>query len=110
VAAWLLELARVIGASPPYRIPVWLGRLAAGEVGVRMMTEQRGSSNAKAKRELGWQPSTRAGVTDSAAASERRKPRERRTEVPMSTTTIRTRILSFTGRCDLRRRRRSPAT
>jgi nucleoside-diphosphate-sugar epimerase len=56
VAVWLPELARVMGARPPYRIPVWLGRLAAGEVGVRMMTEQRGSSNAKAKRLLGWQP------------------------------------------------------
>jgi nucleoside-diphosphate-sugar epimerase len=56
VAVWLPQLARVIGARPPYRIPVWLGRLAAGEVGVRMMTEQRGSSNAKAKRLLGWQP------------------------------------------------------
>jgi 2-alkyl-3-oxoalkanoate reductase len=56
VSIWLPELARVIGAKPPYRIPVWLGRLAAGEAGVRMMTEQRGSSNAKAKRLLGWQP------------------------------------------------------
>jgi len=56
VAVWLPELARVIGARPPYRVPAWLGRLAAGEVGVRMMTEQRGSSNAKAKRLLGWQP------------------------------------------------------
>jgi len=56
VAVWLPELARVIGARPPYRVPAWLGRLAAGEVGVRMMTEQRGSSNAKAKRLLGWRP------------------------------------------------------
>jgi len=56
VSVWLPELARVIGARAPYRIPAWLGRLAAGEVGVRMMTEQRGSSNAKAKRLLGWQP------------------------------------------------------
>ena len=38
------------------RVPVWLGRLVAGEVGVSMMTQIRGSSNAKAKRELGWQP------------------------------------------------------
>jgi nucleoside-diphosphate-sugar epimerase len=55
VAIWLPELARVMGARPPYRVPVWLGRLAAGEVGVWMMTEQRGSSNGKAKRLLGWQ-------------------------------------------------------
>jgi hypothetical protein len=35
---------------------VWLGRLAAGEVAVSAMTQIRGSSNARAKRELGWQP------------------------------------------------------
>jgi nucleoside-diphosphate-sugar epimerase len=55
-AVWLPELARVIGARPPYRVPAWLGRLLAGDTFVRMMTEQRGSSNAKAKRLLGWQP------------------------------------------------------
>ena len=53
---WLPELARVLGAKPPWRILVWLGRLAAGEVGVSMMTQIHGTSNAKAKRELGWQP------------------------------------------------------
>jgi 2-alkyl-3-oxoalkanoate reductase len=56
VAVWLPELARVLGAKPPWRVPVWLGRLAAGEVGVSMMTQIRGTSNAKAKRELAWQP------------------------------------------------------
>lgn len=56
VSVWLPELARVLGAKPPRRVPVWLGRLAIGEVGVSMMTEIRGPSNAKAKRELGWQP------------------------------------------------------
>jgi hypothetical protein len=35
---------------------VWLGKLAIGEGGVSMMTKIRGASNAKAKRELGWQP------------------------------------------------------
>jgi nucleoside-diphosphate-sugar epimerase len=53
---WLPYLAEVIGAKPPRRVPVWLGRVAAGEVPVSMMTRIRGSSNAKAKRELGWQP------------------------------------------------------
>jgi nucleoside-diphosphate-sugar epimerase len=56
LAYWLPEVARIIGAKPPRRIPVWLGRLAAGEVGVSMTTQIRGVSNAKAKRELGWQP------------------------------------------------------
>jgi nucleoside-diphosphate-sugar epimerase len=49
-------IAEAVGARPPLRIPAWLGRLLAGEVAVRMMTEGRGSSDAKAKRELGWQP------------------------------------------------------
>jgi 2-alkyl-3-oxoalkanoate reductase len=56
VAVWLPELARALGARPPRRVPVWLGRLVAGEVGVSMMTQIRGASNAKAKRELGWRP------------------------------------------------------
>ena len=56
VAKWLPDLAGVVGAKPPRRVPVWLGRLAAGEVGVSMMTQIRGTSNAKAKAELGWSP------------------------------------------------------
>jgi nucleoside-diphosphate-sugar epimerase len=56
VAEWLPYLARVLGAKPPRRIPVWLARLVIGEQGVAMMTEMRGSSNAKSKRELGWLP------------------------------------------------------
>jgi nucleoside-diphosphate-sugar epimerase len=56
VAVWLPELAKAVGAKPPLRIPVWLGRLAAGDVGVVMMTQLRGASNDKAKRSLGWQP------------------------------------------------------
>ena len=56
VADWLPSLAAAVGAKPPRRVPVWLGRVAAGEVAVSMMTEIRGSSNAKAKRELDWKP------------------------------------------------------
>jgi 2-alkyl-3-oxoalkanoate reductase len=56
LAHWLPEVAAIIGAKPPRRVPVWLGRLAAGEVGVSMTTQIRGVSNARAKRELGWQP------------------------------------------------------
>ena len=56
VSEWLPELARSLGAPPPLSVPTWLGRLAAGEVGVSMMTKIRGVSNAKAKRELQWQP------------------------------------------------------
>jgi len=63
---WLPYLAEQAGAKPPRRIPKWLGRIAAGEVPVSMMTRIRGSSNAKAKRELGWEPrysSWREGFT-----------------------------------------------
>jgi 2-alkyl-3-oxoalkanoate reductase len=56
VSAWLPELAKAIGAKPPRRVPAWLGRLAMGEAGLSMMTRIRGSSNAKAKLALGWQP------------------------------------------------------
>jgi nucleoside-diphosphate-sugar epimerase len=56
VATWLPELAALAGAKPPRRVPVWLGRLVAGEFGVALMTSVRGASNAKAKRELGWTP------------------------------------------------------
>jgi nucleoside-diphosphate-sugar epimerase len=52
---WLPYLARALGAKPPRRVPEWLGRLLVGEQFVSMMTEARGASNAKAKRELGWQ-------------------------------------------------------
>jgi 2-alkyl-3-oxoalkanoate reductase len=55
VREWLPVLASALAAKPPRRIPRWLGRLAAGEVATLTMTEARGASNAKAKRELGWQ-------------------------------------------------------
>jgi nucleoside-diphosphate-sugar epimerase len=56
VREWLPALAAAIGAKPPRRIPRSLARIAAGEAGVALMTEIRGASNQKAKRELGWTP------------------------------------------------------
>jgi 2-alkyl-3-oxoalkanoate reductase len=56
VAEWLPALAAAIGAKPPRRVPAWVARLLVGEHGVVMMTDVRGASNAKAKRDLGWQP------------------------------------------------------
>jgi nucleoside-diphosphate-sugar epimerase len=56
VAEWLPTLAHAIGARPPRRVPRWIGRLLAGEAATIMMTEVRGASNEKAKRELRWQP------------------------------------------------------
>jgi nucleoside-diphosphate-sugar epimerase len=56
VAEWLPYLAEVAGAKPPLRVPAWLGRLLAGQFVVAQMTSARGSSNAKARKELGWEP------------------------------------------------------
>jgi nucleoside-diphosphate-sugar epimerase len=80
VAEWLPYLAEVVGAKAPRRVPVWLGRLAAGEVAVSMMTQIRGSSNARAKQALGWRPrwaswrdGFRHGLTDPARPSPERR-------------------------------------
>jgi nucleoside-diphosphate-sugar epimerase len=56
VSVWLPVAAETLGAKPPRRLPRWLGRIAAGEAATVMMTEVRGASNEKAKRELGWSP------------------------------------------------------
>jgi 2-alkyl-3-oxoalkanoate reductase len=56
VREWLPVLASALDAKPPRRVPRWLGRLAAGETATVMMTDVRGASNEKAKRELGWKP------------------------------------------------------
>ena len=70
VNEWLPYLAECAGAKPPRRLPAWLARLLAGEMVVGMMTEGRGFSNAKAKRELGWElryPSWRQGFKEELA-------------------------------------------
>jgi nucleoside-diphosphate-sugar epimerase len=67
---WLPHLAACAGAKPPLRVPRWLARLLVGDVAVTMMTEGRGFSNAKAKRELGWElrhPSWRQGFAEGLA-------------------------------------------
>jgi nucleoside-diphosphate-sugar epimerase len=56
VAEWLPALAAAVGAPPPRRVPAWLGRLLGGEHALVLMNEVRGAANAKARRELGWQP------------------------------------------------------
>jgi nucleoside-diphosphate-sugar epimerase len=69
VREWLPGMAQAVGAPAPRHVPRWLGRLFAGEAGVAMMTEVRGASNEKAKRELGWQPrfpSWREGLAEVA--------------------------------------------
>jgi nucleoside-diphosphate-sugar epimerase len=69
VSEWLPAVAAGLDAKPPRQVPRWLGRLLAGEAAAVMMTEVRGASNAKAKRELGWQPahpSWRQGLAGAA--------------------------------------------
>jgi nucleoside-diphosphate-sugar epimerase len=64
----------VLGAKRPRRVPRWLARLVAGEALVMMATESRGASNAKAKRELGWElryPSWRQGFAAAYASINR---------------------------------------
>jgi nucleoside-diphosphate-sugar epimerase len=69
-AEFLPVLAQAVGAKPPRRVPRLVGRILAGEAATVMMTELRGASNAKAKRELGWRPghpTWREGFTEAAA-------------------------------------------
>ena len=70
VSEWLPYLAACAGAKPPVRCPSWLARMLAGGVAVTMMTEGRGFSNVKARRELGWElryPSWRTGFKEELA-------------------------------------------
>jgi nucleoside-diphosphate-sugar epimerase len=74
VAEWLPAVADLLGVKPPRRVPAWAARLLAGEAAVVLMTEIRGASNAKAKRELGWRlryPSWRDGFKALADAAGR---------------------------------------
>jgi nucleoside-diphosphate-sugar epimerase len=79
VAEWLPALAHELGAKKPMRVPRFVGRLFAGEAGVVMMTDVRGASNAKAKRELAWRPahpSWRQGFAAEAGGLARPPARE----------------------------------
>ena len=74
VREWLPALAAMLGAEPPWRIPRWMARIAAGDHMVAMMTENRAGSNLKARRELGWSPahpSWRRGFAEVIAAANR---------------------------------------
>ena len=54
---WIPAFCCEAGAPPPFRLPSWVGRIAAGSFPTALLSEGRGASNAKAKRELGWLPS-----------------------------------------------------
>jgi nucleoside-diphosphate-sugar epimerase len=67
---WVPVFCEAVGAKKPFRVPVWLARLVAGSAAIGSATQLRGASNAKAKRELGWQPryaSWREGFRDGEA-------------------------------------------
>jgi hypothetical protein len=55
-AHWLPALAHTLGAKKPRRVPCFVGRMFAGDVGAVFMTEIRGGSDAKVKRGLAWSP------------------------------------------------------
>lgn len=80
-AEWIPFLAEVAGAKPPMHVPVWVGKLAAGEAVVSMMTRACGSSNAKARAQLGWAPGHatwrdgfRAWVSEERASKDNEAP------------------------------------
>jgi len=67
---WVPAFCEAVGAKKPWRVPTWIARLVAGSAAVSMATQLRGASSAKAKRELGWQPSYpswRQGFADPTA-------------------------------------------
>jgi nucleoside-diphosphate-sugar epimerase len=82
ISEWLPELARIVGAKPPQRFPRLLARMFAGEAPVVMGTESRGASNAKAKRELGWD----VAIPKLAARLRRRLRETRQLDISGSTT------------------------
>jgi nucleoside-diphosphate-sugar epimerase len=77
VRDWLPTLAKIIGAKEPHRLPAWIARVVAGKHLVSMMTQVRAGSNAKAKKELGWQPahpSWRSGFSEAVPQSMAQMP------------------------------------
>jgi hypothetical protein len=99
VREWLPVLAQSLDAKPPRRLPTWLARPLAGEAAVVMLTEARGASNAKAKRELGWtlrHPSWRQGFVEVYAKSSEQtsKPPLARPRLPAPAKTSRPRSVS----------------
>jgi nucleoside-diphosphate-sugar epimerase len=77
VREWLPYLAEVAGAKPPRRVPAWLAKRFVGEHGVAMMTQTRGASNAKSKRELGWRPEYASWRDGFRAVLQQEAPRAR---------------------------------
>lgn len=71
IGIWLPELAEVLGAPPPRRLPRVLVRLAAGAWGAAYLGGLRGADNSRARRVLGWQPRHRSWRAEMAVDTER---------------------------------------
>lgn len=54
---FLGEMARRLGARPPRRMPRWLARMVLGRYGTRILGSSFSTSNARFRRDFGWQPS-----------------------------------------------------
>jgi nucleoside-diphosphate-sugar epimerase len=78
VSEWLPFLADVLGVGAPRRLPAWIARLVAGEAITSMSTRIRGSSNAKARRELRWEPRYRSWREGFRAVELKEQERSRR--------------------------------
>lgn len=69
---WFIHAARVVGARPPFSVPLWLLRLMMPYMAVVFDTRLR-VSNQKAKRELDWRlqyPNYREGLKEVIAHSQ----------------------------------------
>jgi 2-alkyl-3-oxoalkanoate reductase len=53
---WVPYWVELVGGKRPPSLPRWLARVAAGPAVTSWATARPGASNAKAKRELGWEP------------------------------------------------------
>lgn len=78
VADWLPVLTQMLSGKKPRSMPRFVLRMFAGEGGVAMMTDARGASNAKAKRELGWTPAHPSWRQGFAALSQEPTPTKQR--------------------------------
>jgi len=54
---FLGEMAKRLGARPPRRMPRWLARMVLGRYGTRILGSSFSTSNARFRRDFGWQPS-----------------------------------------------------
>jgi nucleoside-diphosphate-sugar epimerase len=72
--------AKALGVGPPRRVPAAVARLIGGGPAVAAATRSARSSNAKLKRELGWEPrypTAREGVADAVARLGKADERDR---------------------------------